>query len=155
MIGHVSPLDLLTQGMNAPGPLNSPSLARTNYSAAGASPPISSLAGAISGLEINAAVSQLLQSVGGGLETNKTLQMLIALLILVTLLQGSRDGGSTAGDLDSLARRGTGGYLGIAMSSTTITVEQTSILYTASMAQSSAGTEDAESGRGGRLDLAA
>ena len=52
---------------------------------------------------INIAVSKMLQDIGGGVQDNKVLQLLIALLILMALLQnlsqqgGGQSGGSSGG----------------------------------------------------------
>ena len=79
--------------------------------------------------QIHAAVSQMLRSVGGGVENDKMLQMLIALLILLTLLEQSQSQDTAA--RDALAQLGTrrdsqtqfiSGYA----SSTTMTFEYTS-----------------------------
>ncbi len=155
MIGHISPLDTSTQAMNPMGPLTSS--APADAPVGGATPLMSSsFADAISALQINTAVGQLLQGIGGGAESNKTLQMLIALLILVTLLQGSQSQDSAAGKLGDLAQGGIGrgGYVGMSMSSTTVTIEQTSVVYTGNPAQE-LGAADAGPDQGQELDVAA
>ncbi len=150
MIGRVSPLDVSNYGLNAPTALQGSNGPAASSSAATGS----SLASAVSALQINTAVSQLLQGIGGAAESNKTLQMLIALLILLTLLQGPQPSNANTSALDDLAQGGRGAYLGVSMSSTTITVEQTSLVYASGDAQSAAATGDS-TGQGRRLDLAA
>jgi hypothetical protein len=134
--------------LGAPG-ASSPSPAETGL----VTPPYSSASNAVSSLHINAAVSQLLQGIGGGAENNKTLQMLIALLILVALLDSSQQPTASAGSLDALASGiGQGGYSGFSMSSTTITIEQSSMIYRSSGAESLGAAEN-PAAPGSRLDL--
>src|SRR3972149_12035654 len=67
-------------------------------------------------------ISQLLQGIGGGVENNKTLQLLIGLLILLTLLEGSSKGGGPAADaLSGLGGAGgRGNYVNFEASTTSI-----------------------------------
>src|SRR3972149_10320046 len=74
-------------------------------------------------------ISQLLQGIGGGVENNKTLQLLIGLLILLTLLEGSSKGGGSAADaLSGLGKAaGRGGYVGFEAPTPSITLGNTSL----------------------------
>lgn len=82
---------------------------------------------------INTAVTKMLQDIGGGVEDNKVLQLLIALLILMALLQnltpqegGQSGGGSGGGSSEQNAAQ----LLSLTMSSSSISIEQTSISIT-------------------------
>ena len=84
--------------------------------------------------QIHSAVSQLLQSVGGGVENDKMLRMLIALLILLALLDNSQpqaEGAQNA--LAQLGSRGNGQsqFLYAYTSSTTISFEYTTTTWVA------------------------
>ena len=90
-------------------------------------------------------VSGMLAEIGGGMEDDKVLQALIALLILMALLQGAMD---ASGSQPSI--RGGNGLDGGAgpllfassYSKTTIHIEQTSITSTYQMPADSAGSFD-------------
>lgn len=77
--------------------------------------------------QIHAAVSQMLSRVGGGLQNDKMLQMLIGLIILLALLREMQGGGNSA--LGALAQLGQGGSQtpsGVLLfSQTTIEIQQT------------------------------
>jgi hypothetical protein len=84
--------------------------------------------------QIHSAVSQLLQSVGGGVENDKMLRMLIALLILLALLDNSQP--QTEGAQNALAQLGSRGnsqsqFLYAYQSSTTISMEYTTTTWVA------------------------
>lgn len=77
---------------------------------------------------VNISVGQMLQGIGGGVENDKILQMLIALMILMALLQnlqqqqgGSSQGSSSGSGLDASQ------FLGQTMSSSSMTFEQSTI----------------------------
>jgi len=80
---------------------------------------------------VNMSVGQMLQGIGGGVENDKGLQMLIALMILMALLQnmqqqqggssGSSSQGSGGGGLDAAQ------FLNQTMSGNSITFEQSSM----------------------------
>lgn len=79
-------------------------------------------------------VAELLQSIGGGLENDKALQLLIAMILLLALLQGaqneSQGQSQSAADLLRLLGGGQQGQshsITLLSSSTTITFQQTSI----------------------------
>jgi hypothetical protein len=88
---------------------------------------VSGISNAIPITRIHAAVAQMLQSIGGGAENDKVLQMLIALMILLTLLKEQTDQASSLSQaLSPLGRgNGQGSVLAAYYSSTTITIEQT------------------------------
>ncbi|UCC31719.1 MAG: hypothetical protein JSU86_05450 [Phycisphaerales bacterium] len=109
---------------------------------------------------VHSAVSELLQSIGGGLEDDKTLRMLIALIILLALLESSQD--SAASSRNALASLGAGRmgqplWVGAYYSSTTITIQQTTttmFLQTAEGYAPGTNGEPVES-PGGQLDVSA
>ncbi len=78
--------------------------------------------------QIHSAVSQMLQSVGGGVENDKMLQMLIALMILLALLEEMQKPDTAARDaLAQLGNRGNGQaqFMSTYASSTTVSFEYT------------------------------
>ena len=80
--------------------------------------------------QIHAAVAQMLQGIGGGLENDRVLQMLIALLVLLTLLREQADEAASLSQALSPLGRGSGQGPVVAAyySSTTITIEQTTTM---------------------------
>lgn len=81
---------------------------------------------------VHSQVAQMLQSVGGGLEHDKTLQMLIATILLMALLEASQK--DTQGTAETLQALGGGGQgsgqsqsLSLYASYTSISIQQTSI----------------------------
>jgi hypothetical protein len=85
---------------------------------------------------VQAAVSQMLQSIDGDLAANKTLRMLIGLLILLTLLQNSTSQEESADKaLNDLGRGGEALFAQALASSTTLEIQQsvsTKVVATAS-----------------------
>lgn len=75
-------------------------------------------------------IGQLLQGVGGGAEDNQMLRMMIGLMILMAVLQGSSSQ-PQADPLGHLMGSGGGGSVGF-VSSTSISIEQTSMTVMAS-----------------------
>ena len=113
---------------------------------------------AIAMTKVHSEVAQLLQSVGGGVENNQLLRLLIAAMILLALLTGSENEGQTENQsLSSLGARGAdrSQYVGIFASSTTITIEQTSVTAVAfnGPAASGATTDTAAPQSGDQIDL--
>jgi len=102
-------------------------------------------------------IGQLLQGIGGGVENNKTLQLLIGLMILMTLLEGSSKGGQSAADaLSGLGgAAGRGSYVSFEASTTSITIEHTSMTMTAAAIETMAASEDNSPSQGQKIDLAA
>ena len=121
--------------------------------------PVSSDSAAI--MNVASAVSQLLQSIGGGLEDDKVLRMMIALIILLALLQDSQADVASTSD----AFRGLGGgssssqsqYCGEFSSSTTIAVYHTSTTIAVAGVDSLSAFSDVEQvqTRGGEIDTSA
>ncbi len=109
---------------------------------------------------LNSAISDLLQGLGGGLEDDKVLRMMIALIILLALLQSSQ--GGAASDHNTLAPLGLGGNaqpqsVGIYSSSTTIAIQQTTttmVLHSVE-SYSTASTDNPVDSQGGQIDLSA
>lgn len=109
---------------------------------------------------VYSAVSELLQSIGGGLEDDKTLRMLIALIILLALLENFQE--SAVSSRNALASLGAGRmgrpiWVGGYYSSTTITIQQTTttmFLQTAEGYAPATNGETVES-TGGQLDVPA
>ena len=85
------------------------------------------------------AVSGLLGSLGGGANDDRQLQLLIALLILIAILNSTQNNaGPTAGPLEQLEQlaagtRGQGVYAAMYTSSTTITIEQSTTTIVGSL----------------------
>ncbi len=101
-------------------------------------------------------IGQLLQALGGDSQNSQMLPLLIGLMILMTLLEGSSQGGGSPTDaLSQLggASGGQGGLEGLAASATSITIEHTSVTMTSSFVESMAADEG--SGQGQTLDEAA
>ncbi len=109
--------------------------------------------------QLHTAVSQLLQSVGGGLEDDKVLQMLIALIILLALLRESQ--GASASPPNALAPLATRGgptqFVSFYSSSTTIVVEQTTttMVFQAMDVYGAAADSGQGQSKGGQVDSAA
>ena len=79
-------------------------------------------------MRVPSAVAQLLQSIGGGIENDKLLKLLIAALILLALLEQQQEDLASAGK--ALAQLGARSgdqsqFIGIFSSSTTISIQQT------------------------------
>ncbi len=105
----------------------------------------------VSMLNVNTQVVELLSNVGGSAQGNQTLQMLIALLILMTLLQQSQNGNGRSADalLDMLSRGAGGSHL--QMSSTFISIQQTTTSFTT--ATDTSGNSTSQGGE--QLDVSA
>ena len=107
-------------------------------------------------MSLHSAVSQLLQSVGGGAENDKLLRLLIVALILLALLEQQDNGvpgGQTLGQLGAGAGDRSQ-FVGIFSSSTTISIQQssTSIVLATGNETLTAGGEMIQN-TGGELDL--
>ena len=106
-------------------------------------------------LSVQNAVTQLLQSVGGGIENDKVLRTLLVALILLSLLAEQQNSeGATSPLLSQLGNRTSdqSQYIGIFTSSTTISIEQstTTVVFTGSnvdASQTTGGEPQADSGR--------
>lgn len=114
-------------------------------------------------LTINTQVAQLLQSIGGGVQNNQSLQLMIALLILLALLQQPQRSQRTAADawIDLLGRGAAGlqrfsGFTSQMTSSTSISFEQTSIAVELTLGSGIIdGPSAGQPGAGSELDISA
>ena len=115
------------------------------------------LSDTVSLINLGNQISQLLQGIGGGVENNKTLLLLIGLLILLTLLEGSSKGGGSAAEaLNGLGGAGSRGtYINFEASTTSITIEHTSMTMPASAIETMAASEANGQSQGHKIDLAA
>ena len=99
-------------------------------------------------------ISKLMENLGGDIKNDNMLRMMIALVILMVLLQETQNQEQPAAQ--SLSRGGGADqFMYFEMSSTTISIEQTSITaigYTGADAYGSGGQVPQE--EGGRIDLA-
>jgi len=102
-------------------------------------------------------INQLLQGIGGGVENNQTLQLLIGLLILLTLLEGSSKSGQSAADalggLGGAAGRET--YISFVASTTSITIEHSSMSVTTPAIETMAASKANGQSQGQKIDIAA
>ena len=162
MLGPIAPLNVGSSGNAAElsawmHPLRGG--LRADTTPIGGAPESSSAIGQTMSLtKVHSEVAQLLQGVGGGLENNKVLQMMIALLVLLALLDeslGQAGAGSNA--LGALSRGSAERPMlfSASVSSTTIMVQQTSMTLTASGMDVFATLDDQAQPQGGKVDLAA
>lgn len=107
--------------------------------------------------QIDTAVSQLVQSLGGSAEDEKILRMLIGLIILLALLKGSQDeAGSAQGALASLGGGNNNSqFVALSESSTTISIEQTTTTIVLGTADTYAAGSNGSQGQagGGQIDV--
>ncbi len=107
--------------------------------------------------QIDAAVSQLVQSLGGSAADEKILRMLIGLIILLALLRGSQDEPASAQNaLASLAGGSNSSqFVALYASSTTISIEQTTTTIVLGTADTYAAASNGDSGQagGGQMDV--
>ena len=101
-------------------------------------------------------VGQMLESIGGGVQNDQLLRMMIALLILQALLENSSGGGDQATNpLDVLNNMQSGSVAGLYASSTSIEIQQT-MTTSISMESTSVaafGLGDASAQQGGTIDF--
>jgi hypothetical protein len=108
--------------------------------------------------QMASAITQLLQNIGGGLENDKMLRMLIGLIILMALLKEWFGGQESP--QNALSQLGTGGdqpqCSGAYSSSTTIMFEQTTttIVMQSLDVYGAAADGNQAASKGGRLDVA-
>lgn len=111
--------------------------------------------------QLQDAVSAFLGSLGGAVGDDQQLQMLMALLILIAILNSTQsNAGPTSGPLEQLEQlaagtRGQGVYAAMYSSSTTITIEQSTTTIVSGL--SAGANSDATQGGselGGRIDVA-
>lgn len=129
---------------------------------AGATSPTTA-AGVLTGSQsisnVFAAVSTMMQSIGGGVENDRLMRMLIALMIILSLLQELQEGQGQSGG-NQLAQLGNGAnssssYIGIFSSSTTITFQQTTTEVSLSSNEQYAANEQVPTTPGSQVDLSA
>ena len=151
MIGHVGALQ--TSATYAPVPLDySVGVGSTqgDGSVQGAGAAQSAAA-----MQIGAQVAQLLSGIGGGSENKQLLQMLIGLMILITLLQGSQQAQSTAAAAKELSNLGAARNLGVGMATTVFRFEPTTIVPDAGGAEVLQSAAQPTDTQGQKVDLAA
>lgn len=111
--------------------------------------------GTATAMSIVSEVSQLLESIGGDIKNDNLLRMMIALLILMALLQETQDQGQSRGQSLGLGNSADSGQLAFfEMSTTTISIEQTSftaVAYGGADALGSTGEDTREPGS--QIDL--
>ena len=101
-------------------------------------------------------VAQLLQRVGGGIENNQMLEMIIALMILMALLQSSASSQTASQTSENLLRMMSGASGGAADSmSISLHYEQTTVTMTSMSYQSALGYAAGENGGSSQVDLLA
>ena len=164
-MGLISSVSLNPVGQNAGslGAANVGGVANTGGAAqAGATSPTTA-AGVLSGSQsitnVFAAVSTMMQSIGGGVENNRLMRMLIALMIILSLLQGQQEAQSQTGG-NELAQLGNGAnrsfsYIGIFSSSTTIIFQQTTTEVSLSSYEQYAANQQVQTAPGSQVDLSA
>ena len=139
-----------TQGVQA-APVSAPGTSATAVSAVSSSLSISM---------VHTQVDTMLQAIGGGVQDNQLLRMVIALMILQALL--AKDGGSQQAAIDGLLdvlRTGAGQRTtAVSMHSATNVVQiqqQSTVLMTGQAALAPTHAEGDPNGPGGRMDLSA
>ena len=108
--------------------------------------------------EVFAAVTQLLRGLGQGLENDAVLKMIIALLILMALMESSSQPAKTQNDsLLALGNRTSqpSSTVIITASSTTISIQQTSVFIVGTSAAQAFETLESTPEPGGQVDLSA
>lgn len=151
MIGHVAALQ--TSATYAPVALDySVGVGSTHGDA---SVQGSGMAQSAAAMQINAQVAQLLSGIGGGGENKQLLQLMIGLMILITLLQGSQQAQSTAAAAKELSNLGAARNLGVGMTTTTFAFEQTTITPNAGEVDALQSAAQPTATQGQKVDLAA
>ena len=115
------------------------------------------LTGSQSITNVFAAVSTMMQSIGGGVENDRMMRMLIALMIILSLLQNQQEAQGRSGG-NELAQLGNGAnssssYIGIFTSSTTIIFQQTTTVVSLGRSEQYAATEQVLTTPGSQVDL--
>lgn len=72
-------------------------------------------------------VGEMMQSIGGGAENDKMLQMMIALMIFMSILQNQNQSGGQGSDM--LSQLGGGSFQSVEMSSVSISSSTTTMSY--------------------------
>ncbi len=146
MIGHIAPLD--TSGPYAPSPLTNSVGVNSPQGGGSVSGPQS--AQTVMSTQINAQVAHLLQGIGGGAESNQLLQLMIGLMILITLLQGSQ--AQAPDPMKDLAGLNGARTSAAGATAASFTIEQTTVTWTPAAVDPS---QTAADGQGQKVDLAA
>ena len=141
-----------SQSLRAPGAVDVGSAGRGTGIEAGASQTVST---SQSVTQVFSAVSEMLQSVGGGVENDKTLRMLIALLILLAMLENQNDAMKGASEALRTIGSGSGSrgayFASYSSSVTTISIEQS--YSSVVISDASGGVSDPSLGSGTQLDI--
>lgn len=153
-VGAAGPTAGTTPGLNQPG-----GAVRTGSAQGQAGPTLSRASSdAVALTQIHGAISQLLQNIGGGIEDDKVLRMLIALIILLSLLRDQQTfADSTQNALSLFAGTGRQSQsVEFYFSSTSITIEQTTttINFEAMDSYATASNGGQVEARGGQIDAA-
>lgn len=158
-MGLISSVSLNPAGGNA-GSLGAANIG--GAAQAGAASPTTA-AGVLSGSQsisnVFAAVSTMMQSIGGGVENDRMMRMLIALMIILSLLQDQQESQSQSGG-NQLAQLGNGAssrstYIGIFSSSTTVIFQQTSTEVSLNSHEQYAASEQVLTAPGSQVNLSA
>lgn len=108
-------------------------------------------------MNIFTAVSEMMQSIGGSVENDQMLRLLVATMILMALLDPAQKSAESAGKaLEGLGQRSAdqSQFVGIYYSSTTITIQQTATsTYATDGAAAFAPPDPAVLTGGGQIDL--
>lgn len=126
----------------------------TNVAQIGA--PTSSGAGQLQSVtNVGIAVSNMLQSIGGGVENDQMLKALITLIIIAALLQQTVEGGQSSNESLRALGNGRGDTIqGMAMNASFVSIESTSISINSTSISQSNGGFDGGGQLGGELDIA-
>jgi len=146
MIGHIAALD--TSAAYASAPLGTSVGVNSPQGGGSVSGPQS--AQTVMSTQINAQVAHLLKGIGGGAENNQLLQLMIGLMILITLLQGSQ--AQAPDPMKDLAGLSGGRASAAGMAATSFSIEQTTVTWTPAAVENSQAASD---GQGQKVDLAA
>lgn len=151
-MGPISPVNINSLG--GASPLQSTVTTSTGAASAGAGS-VQAASGTAMMMNMVSEISRLLENVGGNIKNDNLLRMMIALLILMVLLQATQEqGGSTSQSLYTGGGGNGGQWQFVEMSSTTISIEQTSFTataYTAGDMVSSTGEDPQTAGK--QIDL--
>lgn len=104
---------------------------------------------------VGVAVSNMLQSIGGGVENDQMLKALISLMIIAALLQQIAEGGQSSNESLRALGNGRGDAIqGQAMNASFVSIEYTSISITSTSISQTTGGFDGGGQLGGELDIA-
>ena len=108
-------------------------------------------------MDMMSQVTQFLEGLGGGLQNDQTLKLLIALLILIALLQNEQSQDQSMQDaFEALGQASVNAAAGsIFVSSTSVEIQQTTTTISYSSTDLSAQFGGGEGSTGGNVDLVA